>query len=223
MFKRRKKGGDLTAPPSTPDEPRIETDDVPPLPRLPPLRRGLPLPDPAPAPSPAALGAARPDPNRPDLARRMPDLATPPNQPPRRTPPTSMLPSPVATPKPADTTDGKRLTVGREICLSGEITACEVLVVEGRVEASLSDSRAIEIAEGGFFKGNAEIDNAEIAGRYEGNLTVRDRLLVRATGKVSGSIRYRRLEVELGGEMVGDMQVLSRPTPGQSTDDAAAQ
>ena len=220
MFKRRKKGGDLTTPPSTPDEPRTEADDIPPLP---PLRRGLPLADPAPATSPAALGAARPDPDRPDLARRMPDLVTPTNQPPRRTPPTSILPSAVATPKPPETIDGKRLTVGREICLSGEITACEVLVVEGKVEASLSDSRAIEVAEGGFFKGNAEIDNAEIAGRYEGNLTVRDRLLVRATGKVSGSIRYRRLEVELGGEIVGDTQVLSRPAPGQSMDDAAAQ
>jgi cytoskeletal protein CcmA (bactofilin family) len=129
---------------------------------------------------------------------------------------------PSATPPKPDNADGKRLTVGREICLSGEITACDVLVVEGKVEASLADSHAIEIAETGFFKGNAEIDNAEIAGRYEGNLTVRDRLLVRATGRVSGSIRYRRIEVELGGEIVGDMQVLSRPTPSQSTDDAAA-
>lgn len=143
-----------------------------------------------------------------------------PNQPPRRSPPT-ILATAASPPKP-DTGDGKRLTVGREICLSGEITACDILVVEGRVEASLGDSRAIEIAETGFFKGNAEIDNAEIAGRYEGNLTVRDRLLVRATGKISGSIRYRRLEIELGGEIVGDMQVLSRPAPTQSTDDAAA-
>jgi cytoskeletal protein CcmA (bactofilin family) len=219
MFKRRKKGGDLTVPPSTPDETRTEADEIPPLA---PLRHGLPLTDPTLATPPSTLGAVRPDANRPDIARRIPDLVSPTNQPPRRTPPTSILSPAVATPKPAETADGKRLTVGREICLSGEITACEVLVVEGKVEASLSDSRAIEIAEGGFFKGNAEIDNAEIAGRYEGNLTVRDRLLVRATGKVSGSIRYRRVEVELGGEIVGDVQVLSRPAPGQSTDDAAA-
>jgi cytoskeletal protein CcmA (bactofilin family) len=214
MFKRRKKAGDLTAPPSTPDEARTETNDNPPLP---PLRRGPSLPEPATL-SPQAA-ADRPDPNRSDLPRRMPDLAQPISQPPRRAPP-ALMPSAVATPiKQPDSTDGKRLTVGREICLSGEITACEVLVVEGKVEASLSDSRAIEIAEGGFFKGNAEIDNAEIAGRYEGNLTVRDRLLVRATGKVSGQVRYRRLEVELGGEIMGDLQVLSRPVPPHGTDD----
>ncbi|MEJ0071724.1 MAG: polymer-forming cytoskeletal protein [Pseudomonadota bacterium] len=69
----------------------------------------------------------------------------------------------------------------------------------------------IEIAESGIFKGHAEIDSAEIAGRYEGNLTVRDRLYVRATGKVVGTVRYGRLEIECGGELVGDVQVLSRP------------
>jgi len=191
-------------PPSLPDEPRIETDDIPPLP---PLRRELPLAESPTASLPSALAASRPEGYRPDLARRMPDLATPTNPPPRRAPATPMLPTAVSPPKPLESmSDGKRLTVCREICLSGEITACEVLVVEGKVEASLSDSRAIEIA-----------------GRYEGNLTVRDRLLVRASGKVSGSIRYRRLEVELGGEITGDMQVLNRPGSGQSTDDAAAQ
>jgi cytoskeletal protein CcmA (bactofilin family) len=218
MFKRRKKAEDLTVPPSpaTPDDPPTQTDELPPLPAL---RRGLPLAEPGTVSPPAAF-AGSPDPNRSDLARRMPDLAQPIIQSPRRAPPT-LMPSAVATPvKPPDSSDGKRLTVGREICLSGEISACEVLVVEGKVEASLSDSRAIEIAEGGFFKGNAEIDNAEIAGRYEGNLTVRDRLLVRATGKISGQIRYRRLEVELGGEIGGDLQVLSRPVP--RTDDGAA-
>ena len=213
MFRRHKKAGDLTSTPSMPDEPRTETDEIPPLP---PLRRGLPLPD------ASALSGPRPDFNRPDPARRMPDLAQAPSQTPRRTPPT-ILPAAMPAPKAPDAADGKRLTVGRDICLSGEITACEVLVVEGKVEASLSDSRAIEIAEGGFFKGNAEIDNAEIAGRYEGNLTVRDRLLVRATGRVSGAVRYRRLEVELGGEVVGELEVLSRPAAAQSKDDAAAQ
>ncbi len=88
-----------------------------------------------------------------------------------------------------------------------------MLVVEGKVEASLADSRMIEIADSGIFKGKAEIDSAEIAGRYEGELTVRDRLFVRATGKVVGSVRYGRLEIECGGEIVGDVQSLSRTQP----------
>lgn len=103
--------------------------------------------------------------------------------------------------------EGKKLIVGREIMLSGKITSCDKLVVEGRVEADLSETRAIEIAEMGYFKGNAEIDQAEIAGRFEGNITVRQRLFIRATGKVTGTIRYGTVEIEAGGEISGDVQV----------------
>lgn len=146
-------------------------------------------------------------PLRPDAPRRLPDAPGVNTQ--MRRPATPAVPSP---PKP-ESSEGKRLIVGRDISLTGEITACDVLVVEGKVEASLADSRMIEIADSGVFKGKAEIDSAEIAGRYEGELTVRDRLYVRATGKVVGSVRYGRLEIECGGEIVGDVQVLSRAAP----------
>lgn len=106
--------------------------------------------------------------------------------------------------------EGKRLTVGKDISLSGEINSCDILAVEGRVEATLVGGKSIEIADGGHFKGNAEIDTADIAGRYEGDLVVRDRLTIRGTGKITGKVRYRRLEVELGGEMIGDIATLDQ-------------
>lgn len=107
----------------------------------------------------------------------------------------------------------RKLIVGREISLSGEITACDVLVVEGTVEAKLRDGRAIEIAETGLFKGSVEIDEADIGGRFEGDLLVRGRLRVRATGRIHGAIKYTELEVEAGGQMVGDVQVIGPNTP----------
>ncbi|MEE8544285.1 MAG: polymer-forming cytoskeletal protein [Alphaproteobacteria bacterium] len=104
-----------------------------------------------------------------------------------------------------DTDDTKKLIVGREIRLSGEITACEKLVVEGRVEANLTDSRIIDIATTGYFKGTAEVEEAIISGEFQGTLTVRGRLFVRATGKVSGELRYGELEIERGGRISGDI------------------
>lgn len=104
--------------------------------------------------------------------------------------------------------DGKRLLVGREIALSGQISACDKLVVEGRVEANMSECREIEVAESGTFKGEAEIDIAEIAGQFDGSITARELLIVRSTGRVSGTIRVGRLEVERGGEIEGNIQVL---------------
>ncbi len=109
--------------------------------------------------------------------------------------------------------DGKRLLVGRDIALSGQISACDKLVVEGRVEANMSECREIEVAESGTFKGEAEIDIAEISGQFEGAITARELLIVRSTGRVTGTIRVGRLEVERGGEIEGNIQVLRTAAP----------
>ncbi|WP_448192112.1 bactofilin family protein [Azospirillum sp. sgz301742] len=123
------------------------------------------------------------------------------------------IPAPVAAPAPppapAPIVEQRRLIVGRDISLSGEIGSCDVLVVEGTVEAKLRDGRSIEITENGLFKGSVEIDEADIGGRFEGDLIVRGRLMVRSTGKITGSIKYGELSVEAGGQLVGDIQVHS--------------
>jgi len=113
-------------------------------------------------------------------------------------------------PAPARTGDkGSKLIVGPDIKLKGaEITDCDTLVVEGRVEASM-DSRVIQIAEQGVFHGTAGIDVAEIRGRFEGELTVRKQLVIHATGKVTGKVRYGKLSIEEGGELSGDVGALA--------------
>lgn len=101
---------------------------------------------------------------------------------------------------------GSKLTVGPNIKLKGvEITDCDTLVVEGTVEATMN-SRVIKIAEQGAFHGTAEIDIAEIHGVFDGTLTVRHKLVIYGTGKVSGKIRYGKLVVEEGGELSGQIE-----------------
>ena len=100
---------------------------------------------------------------------------------------------------------GSKLTVGPNIKLKGvEITDCDTLVVEGLVEATM-DSRVMQIAEQGAFKGSAEIDVAEIRGEFSGNLTVRQKLVIYSTGKVTGTIRYGKLVIEEGGQLAGEI------------------
>ena len=104
---------------------------------------------------------------------------------------------------------GSKLIVGPDIKLKGvEITDCDTLVVEGRVEASM-DSRVIQIAEHGVYSGTVGIDVAEIHGRFEGELTARKQLIIHATGRVSGTIRYGKLTIEDGGEISGTISTLS--------------
>jgi len=108
---------------------------------------------------------------------------------------------------------GSKLIVGPDIKLKGaEITDCDTLVVEGRVEAAM-DSRVIQIASQGVFCGTAGIDVAEIHGRFEGELTARKQLVIHATGKVSGKIRYGKLTIEEGGELSGDIGAIAASDP----------
>ncbi|MBS0507541.1 MAG: polymer-forming cytoskeletal protein [Proteobacteria bacterium] len=119
--------------------------------------------------------------------------------------------SSMTTSKPAasSTTEGggSKLTVGPNIKLKGvEITDCDTLVVEGTVEATM-DSRVIQITEQGAFRGTAEIDIAEIHGEFDGSLTVREKLVIFSTGKVTGKIRYGKVVIEEGGQLSGEISV----------------
>jgi cytoskeletal protein CcmA (bactofilin family) len=103
-----------------------------------------------------------------------------------------------------------KLVVGPDIKLKGvEISDCDTLVVEGRVEATL-DSRILEISEHGVFQGTIAVDQAEIRGRFEGEITVRKQLVILGSGKVSGKIRYAKIKVEEGAELAGDVAMLDK-------------
>ena len=124
-------------------------------------------------------------------------------------------PAPVAAaPAPENSTSEARLIVGPDVKLKGaEILDCDTLVVEGRVEATM-DSRVIRIAEQGSYTGKVSIDIAEIQGIFEGELTARSQLIIHATGRVSGKIRYGKLVIDEGGELSGDIDTLNeRPLP----------
>jgi cytoskeletal protein CcmA (bactofilin family) len=109
----------------------------------------------------------------------------------------------------ADPTPPSRLTVGPNIKLRGvEIDDCDTLVVEGRVEATMV-SREIQISESGAFSGKVDVDVAEIRGTFQGEMTARKKLVIHASGRVSGKIRYGKMLVQEGGEMTGDVAALN--------------
>jgi len=106
--------------------------------------------------------------------------------------------------------DGRRLIVSREISLDGDIHSCEHLIVEGQVQAKLHNCHVVEVAPGGIFRGTAEIESADIGGRYEGDLVVKNLLRLRSGAVLSGKIRYGELEVATGGQIIGDIQPIQK-------------
>jgi cytoskeletal protein CcmA (bactofilin family) len=122
-----------------------------------------------------------------------------------------MLPGRIEPPRPLDEArdaasgpgNRKIMVVGKGINLNGEIKSCDRLLIEGLVEGTLTDSMMLSISETGSFKGVAETEGAEIEGLFRGKMVVRGRLVIRATGRVTGEICYGQVEIERGGEISG--------------------
>ena len=110
-----------------------------------------------------------------------------------------------------DPAERRTLVVGHGISVQGVVQDAERLVVEGTVEASMIQAAELSVAPGGMFKGEVEVEDAEIAGTIDGTLTAKNSLIVRATGKVLGTVRCRRLQVEDGGQITGRMEMITEP------------
>jgi len=126
--------------------------------------------------------------------------------------PPGARPVPPRVDRPRHGGESRRLVVGREITIHGSIQECDTLVVEGRVEADLTASSSLEIAITGTFKGSAEVDHADISGLFEGDLTVHKTLKISRSGRVIGTIRYTVIEIEQGGSLQGQIEVMPRET-----------
>lgn len=112
-------------------------------------------------------------------------------------------------PSSRDPSERRTLVVGRGISVQGVVQDAERLVVEGTVEATMIHATELSIAPGGVFKGEVEVEDAEIAGTIDGTLTVRGSLIVRSTGRVLGTARCRRLQVEDGGQITGRIEMIT--------------
>ncbi len=133
--------------------------------------------------------------------------------------PFASTPAPVGGPAPRplglsrsparDPAERRTLVVGHGISVQGTVQDAERLVVEGTVEATMIHATELSIAPGGIFKGEVEVEDAEIAGTIDGTLTARGNMVVRASGKVLGTARCHRLQVEDGGQITGRMEMIT--------------
>jgi cytoskeletal protein CcmA (bactofilin family) len=160
-------------------------------------------------------------------AARDPDLAVPPFRPAAMVPPAPSTPAPAA-PKPAapvsraasPTTaprtgaraeggEKRVLLLGKGISIQGSVTEAERIVIEGTMESQLLQAQELAIGHSGVFKGEVQVEDADIAGVFDGTLTANGSLIIRSTGRVLGVARCRRLSVEDGGQLSGKMEMIT--------------
>jgi cytoskeletal protein CcmA (bactofilin family) len=170
-----------------------------------------------PAPEPTSVPTARD-----------PDLAVPPFRPAAVVPPAAsaaatsakptITPSPAARPSTptagrptgrAEAGEKRVLQLGKGISIQGSVTEAERIVIEGTMESQLLQCQELAISHSGVFKGEVQVEDADIAGVFDGTLTATGSLIIRATGRVLGVARSRRLSVEDGGQLTGRMEMLT--------------
>ena len=175
---------------------------------------------------PASTGPAAPKPNSPPASAgvaRVPSAqANAPTAPTGPSRPTGRV----------EAAERRTLVVGKGISLQGTVSEAERLVIEGTMESQLLQANELVIGHSGVFKGEAQVEDAEIAGTFDGVLNATGSLTIRATGRVIGTARSRRLSVEDGGQLSGKMEMISdtpaasastpRMAPARSTEPADA-
>lgn len=107
-----------------------------------------------------------------------------------------------------DDVEGKRLIVGKQVRIHGEVSGCERLVVDGHVDAKVSGVKTLDVTANGTFKGSSEVDSATIAGTYDGDLKVNGHLEIAASGVVTGKVSYKTIAVANGGRLQGAIETL---------------
>ena len=109
--------------------------------------------------------------------------------------------------------DVRTLIIGPGVSVKGEITSCNRLIVQGKIEAKLVDCPNVVIKVGGVFNGESTTEDADVQGSFDGRLVARKRLIIRATGRVSGNISYGEIEIERGGKISGEIDQDAESAP----------
>ena len=156
----------------------------------------------APTPSAPAAPAFRPVPPQAAMAAR-PAPA-----------PIASAPAERTTHAPAPRSAKRILTVGPDIQMKGEITTCDRVVIEGMVDATMREVHTVELTESGSLKGTAEVEDAEISGSFEGDLVVRGKITIYASGRVRGNITYGEIEIQRGGQISGNIRNVAEAKAG---------
>jgi cytoskeletal protein CcmA (bactofilin family) len=114
-----------------------------------------------------------------------------------------------APPRPArPAASGERATIGRSITIRGDVTGDEDLLIQGRVDGSVSlREHAITVGPDGVVKASIVGRVVSIEGRVEGNVSADEQIVLRASATVQGDISAPRVVLEDGAKFRGGVEM----------------
>ena len=99
--------------------------------------------------------------------------------------------------------------IGQQIEIRGSVTGAEDLVVQGRVEGTISLKRHLTIEPTGVVEADVEVNDLTVQGEMRGDIAAAQSVSINANAKVVGNIRAPRVILEDGARFRGsvDMEV----------------
>jgi cytoskeletal protein CcmA (bactofilin family) len=97
------------------------------------------------------------------------------------------------------------ILIGEGVEFKGEVSVPGCASIDGKFEGVLKAQELI-VGASGHVSGQISVDTAEIRGVVADELTVQTTVTLRATGSISGSVKYSKIMVEEGGTLTGTIE-----------------
>lgn len=97
--------------------------------------------------------------------------------------------------------------IGSSVKLKGNLNTEGDITVDGKMAGNINSGGHVTLGVNAHVVGNISASSATIAGHLDGNVKVADALSVLESGQVLGDVNTGRLEVGMGGIIIGALKM----------------
>tara|TARA_B100001758_G_C17961633_1_gene378644 strand:- start:76 stop:528 length:453 start_codon:yes stop_codon:yes gene_type:complete len=105
-----------------------------------------------------------------------------------------------------------KVVIGHGVTINGEIKKADEVQIDGEADVTMKTDNVV-IGATGDCKGNIETHNADIWGKFDGEIKASGTLTIQEQGIASGDIEYQNLQIKLGGQISGDIKKSDKIQP----------
>ncbi len=94
--------------------------------------------------------------------------------------------------------EGQPNRIGKSTKVKGDITSEADFRIDGELEGKIKTSGKVVVGKEGAVNGTIECVNADIAGKFTGDLSIKEVLAIKASAVIEGTVTVGKLAVEPG-------------------------
>jgi len=94
----------------------------------------------------------------------------------------------------------ERNIIGKNTSFTGDVISEGDFRIDGKVEGTIKTTGRVILGKSGTISGKVECNNADIEGKFSGELIVHSLLTLKATATINGDVIISKLSVEPGAE-----------------------